>query len=110
MGNNNERKKVHLKKSIPTEMQYLFTCVNTSVPEWLAVKFVKCIVPGNSRNAHPASRLSDLACASISALSLISRNHCASGSPLRSIESQMLISHSNAATRRGYLLATIFFS
>ena len=91
-------------------MQYLFTCVNTSVPEWLAVKFVKCTVPGNSRNAHPASRLSDLACASISALSLISRNHCASGSPLRSIESQMLISHSNATTQRGYLLATIFFS
>lgn len=73
-------------------MQYLFTCVNTSVPGWPAVKFEKCIAPGNSRNAHPVSRLSDLACAWISASFLISRNRCASGSPLRPIESQTLIS------------------
>lgn len=83
---------VHLERSIPTEMQYLFTCVNTSVPGWPAVKFEKCIAPGNSRNARPVSRLSDLACAWISASFLISRNRCASDSPLRPIESQTLMS------------------
>lgn len=90
-----KRTYAHLEKSIPTEMQYLFTCVNTSVPGWPAVKFEKCIAPGNSRNARPVSRLSDLACAWISASFLISRNRCASGSPLRPIESQTLISCSN---------------
>lgn len=77
---------VRLNRNIPTDMQYLFTCVNTSVPESLAVKFVKCIVPGNSRNARLGSRLLDPACASISALSLISRSRCASGSPLCSMK------------------------
>lgn len=71
-------------------MQYLFTCVNTSVPESLAAKFVKCIVPGNSRNARPAWRLWDPACAWISASSLTWQNRCASDSPLRSIERQRL--------------------
>lgn len=39
---------------IPTEMQYLFTCVNTSVPGLPAAKFAKYIGPENSRNGRPA--------------------------------------------------------
>jgi len=45
---------VSVRMYIPTEMQYLFTCVNTSVPGSLAAKFVKYIGPENSRSERPA--------------------------------------------------------
>lgn len=72
------------------KMQYLFTCVNTSVPGSLAAKFEKYIGPENSRSERPAWHPLDPAYASILASSLVWRSHCASGSRLWSTRIETL--------------------
>lgn len=98
---------VSVRMYIPTEMQYLFTCVNTSVRGLLAAKFEKYIGPENFRSERPVWRPLDPACVLILASSLIWRSHCASDSRLWSTRIEMLkIKHCYAKVK-GTLMHSI---